>query len=188
MRRKLAIVVAGALCAAVVAVVIAVEVVVTGTFAASGQNTVTAVTPLNCPAASYGATTPTDVQQVPRVLPCNGVNVDNQVVLLPAAPVPGALTSSQAITAARQFEAASSKPITVVLASITPPASIPPAGTNAPAHVVSNHPVWVVTFVLSQPMNPDQGGVHHTAVNLVTHDNVAVDATTGAFVLGFFTD
>lgn len=185
MRRKLAIVVAGALCAAVVAIVVAV--VASGTFAAS-QNAVTATTPLNCPAASYGATTPTDVQQVPRVLPCNGVNVDNQIVLLPAAPVPGALTSSQAITAARQFEAASSKPINVVLASITPPASIPPAGTNAPAHVVSNHPVWVVTFVLSQPMNPDQGGVHHTAVHLVTHDNVAVDATTGAFVLGFFTD
>ena len=148
-----------------------------------------AAPPLQCSPVSYGDTVPSLEADVPDVLPCNGVNVNNQVVLLPAPAVTGIETDQQALSSASADQNAANRPCSIVLADLTVVGTLASPITTDPTREVRDKLVWVVTFTLPQPYNPVQGGVGHTGGpgNVVSHSNVAVDAVTGAFVLGFYT-
>lgn len=139
--------------------------------------------------AARADTSPMPVAQVPTSLPAGGVVIQNQgIALSPWASAPsGAMTSDQAITAARSFANAQPFPATALEADVTLQGSIPSSPSAAGTYnSIDQVPVWVVTFTSATPINVGQGGPGAPAVN-VTHYSVALNATTGAFVLGFFT-
>ena len=78
-----------------------------------------ATPPLQCPPVSYGGTVTSAVMDVPDVLPCNGVNVDDQVVLLPAPPMTGIETDKQALNSASGYQNPDNTPSSIVLADFT---------------------------------------------------------------------
>ncbi len=91
---------------------------------------------------------PTYVTEVPGTLPSNGVNVNNQAVLLPRQAT--VMTSGQAIKIARQY-ANSGLPPVALAAYLTVPGSKPPAGYVGQTHIIQNVPVWIITFTSSSP-------------------------------------
>lgn len=130
---------------------------------------------------------PTYVTEVPSTLPPNGVNVNNQVVLLPRGAT--TMTPDQAIKAARQY-ANSGLPAVALAANLTVPGSIPPSGYVGQTHIIQNVPVWIITFTSSTPQVVSTGmKVSHGkgTILMASHFNIAIDAESGAFVLGFFT-
>jgi hypothetical protein len=131
---------------------------------------------------------PMPVTQVPSTLPAGGVELQNQIVLTPWVSAPsGAMSSDQAITAARVFANAHPYPATALEADVTLPGSIPPPTASPGSYSPIDHVrAWVVTFTSPTPTNVAQGGPGTPAID-VTHYSVAVNAVTGAFVLGFFT-
>ena len=132
---------------------------------------------------------PTHVTEVPSTLPSNGVNVNNQVVLLPLPRQATTMTPEQAIQAARQY-ANSGLPAVALAASLTVPGSIPPPGYVGQTHIIQNVAVWIVTFTSSSPQVVSAGmKVSHGkgTILMASHFNIAIDAKSGAFVLGFFT-
>jgi len=143
--------------------------------------------------ARAGRDGPLPVTQVPTALSSGGVYVNNQVVLEPLrAPPSGAMTRSAAIRAARPHANTHHFAAKALEASVTLPGSIPPPGTPSGSwSPISHVPAWVVTFTSPTPVDVSVGNGRANAPSgaalLVTHYSVVLNATTGKFVLGFFT-
>ena len=117
---------------------------------------------------------PPTVTEVPRTLPASGVAVNNLIDLKPLLQAPAhALSKAAAIAAARNYGVKHRYPARAMEAAAT---------ISGDPHLQST-PAWVVTFTYPKPVNVSQA---KTPV-LVTHDTILVDATTGKFLLGFFT-
>lgn len=133
----------------------------------------------------------TPMTEVPSVLPQGGVTINNQFVLRPLSTVQRAtvnIAASQATKIGRQYADAHPFPATTLLASITSINSVPPPGVVASnAHVIQNVLAWIVTFTSTSPQDVVQGK-KGSPTNFPTHFNIVINANTGAFVLGFFTE
>jgi len=117
---------------------------------------------------------PESVGEVPATLPSGGVVVGGSVVLKPLSPPPAhALTPAAAIAKARRYATKRPLPASTLEAALT---------VNGNSHLQSK-PAWIVTFTSPKATDVSQSG---TPV-LVKHFSVAVDATTGSFLIGFFT-
>ena len=102
-----------------------------------------------------------------------------------------AMKKSNAITIGRRYANAKPFAAKALLASFTSINSIPPVGATEPSHPIQNVPAWIVTFTTTNPQNVVQGKQvqpgQHAPTLFPTHFNVVINATTGDFVLGFFT-
>jgi len=134
---------------------------------------------------------PAAVEGVPASLPSEGVDINEQVVLrqlaTSASDASSYLTEGEAAAVAKH-EASSpalseGKPL---LASVTLPASIPPPGSTTPYKTIENVPAWVVTFTAPEPSNVSLGPPGSPPV-MMQHYSVAINASTGEFILGFYT-
>jgi hypothetical protein len=127
------------------------------------------------------------VAHVPSTLPTNGVRI-NDVVLKRWVSTPrGAMSASQAITAARPYANAQRFPARVLRADVKlrgSPLTNPPDGGSRLTY--DGTPSWVITFTSPTPVDVNQGPPGSPPM-YVTHFSVALNAVTGAFVLGFFT-
>ena len=136
--------------------------------------------------AAHAGVSPMPATEVPSSLPAGGVQLAHGgIVLTPWASTPsGAMSEDQAIAAARVFNSAS-MPATALEADLTIPGSIPSSPMPAGSYTaIDRVPVWLVTFTSPTARNVSMGG---GAPLYVTHRSVAVNAVSGAFVLGFFT-
>ena len=145
-------------------------------------------------ATAHADVSPTPVNQVPDSLPPGGVQLhDGDIVLTPwalaassaksKAQITNAMSSDQAIAAARVF-ATKPFPATALRAELTLPGSIAPTASAAASfHTVDHVPVWLVTFTSPTPVNVGLGDV---PIN-VTHYTIAVDPVSGKYILGFYT-
>lgn len=138
--------------------------------------------------ASILAATPIIVDYVPSVIPASGVKINlTPMVLMPPTVQPDRVISeSEAIAKARTYMGGP-LPARAVLANITNPESIPKAGVTIPFHyIVKDVPVWLVTFTLPHPQNWSMDWIPDPGPPLIAqHLNVAVNAHTGDFVVGF---
>jgi hypothetical protein len=123
-------------------------------------------------------TGPTPVTEVPSSLPAAGVSLQaDDIVLTPLRRAPhGAMSADQAIAAARHFADKHPFPATALEADLTFP------GTIHSRNPIDHTPVWLVTFTSPKPVNVGTVGTSY-----VKHFSVALNATSGAFVRGFFT-
>lgn len=133
--------------------------------------------------------------EVPTSLPAGGMTINRQFVLKPISQAEqrnlALITQNNAITIGRRYANTQPFAAKALLASFTSINSIPPAGATEPSHPIKNVPTWVVTFTTTNPQNVVQGkrvqpGQHAPTLS-PTHLNIVINATTGAFVLGFFT-
>lgn len=139
------------------------------------------------------AEAPASVSQVPTALTGAGVDVNGQVVLAPLSAsttnsaVISFMSESEALADARSY---ANNPAlsagTPLLASLTLPQSIPPAGSTVPFHTVENVAAWITTFTAPSPVDVAEGGANAPAL-MMQHFSVAINAATGKFVVGFFT-
>lgn len=141
--------------------------------------------------SSSGEVEPATVEEVPASLPSGGVNVNGQVVLrpmtTPTSNPSSYLTESEAAMIAKREATDSAlsegKPL---LASVTMPGSVAPAGSTIPYHTIADVPGWVVTFTAPKPINVNLGPSGSPPL-MMQHYSVAINASTGEFILGFFT-
>ncbi len=131
--------------------------------------------------------TPVYVTEVPTTLPARGVSVNNQVVLTPlTAPPKPAMTAREALLAAGLY---GNKSLTSLAleANVTLPDTIPAADDSAAEKKkfkeIVDVPAWVITFTSPRPVDVSASAKRM----LVTHQSVSLDATTGKFIVGFFT-
>jgi hypothetical protein len=96
------------------------------------------------------------------------------------------ITAAQAITLGRKYANAHPFSASTLLTSFTSINSIAPAGITGNFHAIQNVPSWVVTFTNDNPQNVVQGKKGSTP-NAPRHLNIVLNASTGTFVLGFFT-
>lgn len=129
--------------------------------------------------------------EVPSVLPQGGITINNQFVLRPLVALPKTTTTisaNQAVLIGRKYANAQPFPATTLLTSFTSINSVPPPGVTAPSHIIQNVATWVITFTSNNPQNVAQGKPSSPPVTLTPkHLSIVINASTGAFVLGFFT-
>jgi hypothetical protein len=143
-------------------------------------------------AAAAEAATPTAVTELPATLPTNGVEVNHQVVLKPEAAGNGVktITESEALADASNYIAAE-EPTKAMLANITVPGTISTASEEEeaiPIKTIENDPTWIVTVTGPEPVNVVIGGRGHQGTYMARSFSVALNAQTGAFLTGFFTE
>lgn len=151
-------------------------------------------------AVTFADSSPVLSSEVPTSIPSNGVNINNQVTLTPFTTPTGTsanaspLSAMQALTIARSYVNAQNFPATTVEADVTLPGSVPPSGATdtSEATMIQNVPSWVVTFTSPTPTAVDQGGYFPNATTPanetpMSHFSVVINAQTGQFVMGFFT-
>ena len=133
--------------------------------------------------------------EVPDSLPAGGVTINQQFVLKPLPQSVRSsltlITQSNAITIGRRYANAQPFAAKALLASFTSINSVPPAGATEPSHPIQNVPAWIVTFTTTDPQNVVQGKQvppgTQSPTHLPRHFTIVMNATTGDFVLGFFT-
>lgn len=133
--------------------------------------------------------------EVPDSLPPGGLTINQQFVLKPISQTIQSnlalIAQSNAITIGQRYANTQPFAAKALLASFTSINSIPPAGATEPSHPIQNVPAWIVTFTTTNPQNVVQGKPvqpgQQAPTLYPTHFNVVINATTGAFVLGFFT-
>lgn len=141
-------------------------------------------------------TTPTLMMDVPGTLPPNGVTVhyytEILAILLPLASEKVRIARDQAIAIAMNsfINEYCPYPPTAVLANFTSPAVL--SGPDVPKgqrFAIENVPAWVVTFTFPAPENVAVGGYSPAGppVALASHNNLVINAQTGAVVWEFFT-
>lgn len=132
--------------------------------------------------------------EIPATLPTGGVTIDKQFVLRPLTSLQLSsvkVTASRAIRIGRIYANAQPFAATTLLASFTSINPVPPSGTTEQSNVIQNVPAWIITFTTSNPQNVIIGkkpAPGQTPVSVAPrHFNIVINASTGAFVLGFFT-
>jgi hypothetical protein len=130
---------------------------------------------------------PHPVSDVPSSIPPDGVQVGT-LVLMPATEADNQLASeTEGIKAAETYANTGLEP-EAVLARVTIPGTIPPKDTDIKwRQPIQDQLAWVVTFPFSEPQEVgdtlNESGTGFTA----RFYSVVVDASTGAFVWGFYT-
>jgi hypothetical protein len=82
-------------------------------------------------------------------------------------------------------------PPTAVLASVTIGATLPDAGESSAGYAdIRKRAAWVITYTYLKPVDARAGApIGESPTPIVkTHVNVIVDAQTGEFLWGFYTD
>lgn len=127
--------------------------------------------------------------EIPSVLPQGGVTINHQFILRPlmVAQSRGKFTTSQAIALGRKYANAHPFAASAMLASFTAIETVPPPGEKGNFHSVQNVASWIVTFTTNDPQNVIQGK-KGSPTDSPKHFNVVLNASTGAFVFGFFTE
>ncbi len=131
----------------------------------------------------------TPVTEVPDSIPSNGVNINDQWVLTPpSANTNGIITSEQAKKAATQYADTGIEPATL-LADVTVPGTIPPVGIDIPFSTIENREAWVVTFTSKEPVavGVQKADGSPSPRLMDTHYSVVLDASTGEYLMGFYT-
>ncbi len=132
----------------------------------------------------------TPMVEVPSVLPPQGATINEQFILRPLQSAPASanqITAAQAIALGRTYANAHPFSASTLLTSFTSINSIAPTGATGNFHAIQNVPSWVVTFTNNNPQNVIQGK-KGSPPDAPRHLNIVLNATTGAFVLGFFTE
>jgi hypothetical protein len=144
--------------------------------------------------SAAGTDAPQVATEVPTSIPVNGVNINTQVVLLPAAPGDApAIDQAQAINMASTHQDTALVPPTAILARVTVPGTIPPPDSPVPFDTIQDQLAWVVTYTFDEPHNAMIGGKASRPGESeppplwVTHYSAVLDADTGEFLIGFFT-
>ena len=141
---------------------------------------------------AFDTASPPLATQIPSTIPAGGVNINDQVTLMPPVGRPTSLKSSKEATyAARKFGNAKF-PTIAQLCTFTIPGSIPPrdlpTGTSvSDFRVIEGRLAWVVTFTSPKPMDVEVGKWGSHVGLFMTHLNVVLDANTGRFLGGFYT-
>ena len=132
---------------------------------------------------------PMEVHEVPTSLTGAGVVINEQVLLAPfqttTSPSTSYISEAEGLADARRED--NNPDLTVgkpLLASLTVPGSVRPAGTKGLVDSHVNVPVWVITFTAPRPVNVSQAP--GTEI-FVRHSSIAINATSGQLVVGFFT-
>lgn len=132
--------------------------------------------------------TPQAASQVPLNIPAGGVDINDQVTLFPPpAGSEATLTSDDAIGVARGYADAEVFPANALLAGATVPGSIPLVSTSIPFRTMQDRLAWVVTFTSAQSQPIGMGKPGGSSGLSVSHFSVVLDASTGEFLMGFFT-
>ncbi|HZS31739.1 MAG TPA: hypothetical protein VFA37_10820 [Gaiellaceae bacterium] len=114
------------------------------------------------------------VSEVPASLPAGGVSLNGVVVLKPLVTRPAhVLSKAAAIKSARADAAKHSSAARAMEAAVT---------ISGDPHLQST-PAWIVTFDYAKPINISGS----KTPELVTHDSIFVDASTGKLLLGIYT-
>lgn len=141
-------------------------------------------------ATSPATLSPDSVTEVPLSLPPNGVDINHQAILKPIHIV-GVMSRTEAIQTVAHYARIGPISPKALLVSFTAPQSIPPKGFHGAADIIRNVPAWVVTLSAPTPQQVAQGGALGAPASMlptpVTHFNIAINALSGKFLLGFFT-
>jgi hypothetical protein len=137
---------------------------------------------------------------LPATIPAGGVALmgDKQangyptlLYLDPATAVPGMMSETQAEKDALKYDNAPGLSATgAVLATVTAPSDVPPAGVTPPSSAVIGTVVWVVAVSPQSPIpmdvcnNPSGPTTGPACIVYVSHDYVALDPITGSFLIG----
>lgn len=132
---------------------------------------------------AQGTTTLQHVSEVPVSVPLAGVEVNQEFILKPLS-VPVLLSKAQAVAIAERYSNTAPRPPVAVLANVTVPDSLAPAGAGGPWKSVNAEPSWVVTFTWPSAFNVNMSP--EGSPMWVTHMTLVINANTGAFVRGFF--
>ncbi len=138
----------------------------------------------SAPAAGNAA--PEPATEVPSSIPVGGVNINNQVILMPPSAGGRTMDSNQAVRAASAFVDTELK-VSTLLATVTVPGTIPIQGTDIPFRTIQNRQAWVVTVTSPEPVLV--GSTKNASGERVqaTHFSVVLDAESGEFLIGFYT-
>jgi hypothetical protein len=144
------------------------------------------------PATGTSGGSPEDATEVPTTIPPEGVNINDQVVLTPPQKPDSNTMDEDAALKAGLEHASTGIPPTAVLATVTVPGTIPPAGTDIPFDTIQDVQAWVVTFTSQEPVELAHGAPYSNASAsessvTVTHYNIVLDAHTGEYLVGFYT-
>ena len=141
----------------------------------------------------------TFLTEVPTTIPANGVALlGGEIILRQLTSDQHAqvtLSSSSAIAVAKPQGPPGSQISPPLLASFTVVGTLPrPGEKEKVAHPIQDVPVWLVTFMSpfplyghNKPTNPNKSSSQTTSPPVYFHRNIAIDARSGAFVLGFGT-
>ena len=142
-------------------------------------------------AAAVGAVTaassrePVPVNRVPAMIPSEGVNVTNVMVLLPPTGAGPFISASRAVALAeRSISTKIWQHAVTTRATIPGPVAVAPDPAHTGWATLRNAPAWVVTFTASRPQHV---GLSPGALSNVMHMSVVLDARNGRFVRGFYT-
>lgn len=137
---------------------------------------------------------------LPGTIPAGGVALmgDKQtngyptlLYLYPATAVPGMMSEAQAEQDALSYDNAPGLSATgAVLATVTAPSDVPPAGVTPPSSAVIGTVAWVVAVSPPSPVpmnfcnNPLGPTTGPACTVYVAHDYLVLDPTTGDFLIG----
>ena len=128
---------------------------------------------------------PVPVNRVPAMIPSEGVNITNVMVLLPPTGMGPYISAARAVALAERSVSASVWGHAVTTrATIPGPVAIAPDSKHSGWATLRNAPAWIVTFSASRPQHI---GFSPGALSNVTHMSVVLDARDGRFVRGFYT-
>ncbi len=128
---------------------------------------------------------PFPVDRVPAAIPANGVNVTGVLVLLPATPMRGLISSTRAIRiAAKNADPQVWRHARAQLAVIKGPVTVAPDGPHSTWATLRDEPAWIVTYTASQPQHVGFGPGQAKGVR---HMSVVLDARNGRYVRGIYT-
>lgn len=140
----------------------------------------------------------TYLSDVPTTIPPNGVAIQSGwIALKPLTSEQSAqvsISGSSALATAKSLAPRASQVSQPLLASFTSIGTLPYPGDKDPvAKPILDVPVWLVTFTSPTPLSlpgpyvPQKSPHQSSAQSLFFHENIAIDARSGAFVLGLYT-
>jgi hypothetical protein len=152
-----------------------VRLAVVGVAAAAAVGTVTAAS----------SREPVPVNRVPVMIPSEGVDITNVMVLLPPTGAGPFISAARAVALAQRTVSAKIWQHAVTTrATIAGPLAVAPDRAHTGWATLHNAPAWVVTFTATRPQHV---GFSPGALSKVKHMSVVLDARDGRFVRGFYT-
>jgi hypothetical protein len=158
---------------------------------------------LAAPAYRKLASTSTTMRSVPSTIPAGGVTVlggnaqrgGNPVLMYldPATSVTGMISQAEAGADALAIDNGPGLSVTnAVLASVTLPSDVPPAGVTPSPSAVIGTTAWVVTVTSPAPVSmstcsvPGSSSNNYNCAVVVSNNYMVLDPTTGAFLVSTF--
>jgi hypothetical protein len=141
---------------------------------------------------------PLNVDQVPAAIPAQGVTLLAGYADITLMPPTSDLSATPTVSAEKALTLApvidSPSPPSTVLAIVTAGSTLPPPGESAKGYnAVDDRLAWVITYAYPEPIDVRQGklptdGASPPSPLMRSHVNFIIDAQSGAFLIGFFTE